>query len=397
VDLIYENQFTVDLRRSRAATLGTSTSRQPADAIFTLLSQVSQAVSVLRSEIADLERLRCLSLIHASQFTSDCEFLTASYHRLRLLLQREADTARPTLAENPLHSTNFKFRFTSSPNSKLPSDSFKLRHALKIDNIIASVQFSPNGELFACADKKILYLFSESDATLRQFDLPGDSSESSTFLSPRRLRFSKGGKILAISAQKNSIAMFSLENSNFVGILNSHQAVVNTLLFSCDSGVLYSGGIDGSVFVWDVSSFQMVRQLKHGRYQAGDPEDAVLIIVGLDFIDQGRVLLVMFMANKVLFYRLPELATPKSAVIHHEGLVLDCRSLPDQIHFATVSQDTTVKVWKYGDVVECVATLIGHNNLTIAICFSPDQTFAFTGLKDATLAMWRWNRNQKSR
>jgi WD40 repeat protein len=375
----------MNLLASISDTLGTSTVEQPADAIFTALSQVTQAVSVLQNQIAELEQLRCLSLIHASQFRSDCEFMSASYRRLRLILQHDPNPSIPQLDSNPLVCHDFRFRQTAPESS---SDTLKLRYALRTSDIVCSVQFSVTGELFACADKKFLYLFSESGALLRQCDLPGDPGDCVSFLSPRRLRFSNGGKFIAIAAQRNAIAIFSLEKSAFVGMLNGHQSDVNSLIFASDSRVLYSGGSDGVVFMWDLATFQVVRQLRHGTYHPGDLEDAVVMIVAVEFIDHGRVLLVMFMANRAMFYRLPDLSQSRSAAIEHAGLVLDCKTLPDQIHFATVSQDGTAKIWKFGDVLACVAKFAGHSNFAIAICFSPDQGLGFTGSKDATMAVW---------
>jgi hypothetical protein len=80
----------------------------------------------------------------------------------------------------------------------------------------------------------------------------------------------------------------------------------------------------------------------------------------------------MFMLKRALLDCLSELPAPRSEMLHHEELVFDCGSLPDQIHFAAISQKTTAKIWKSMDVVECVATSTGQNDLMIVIYLFPD-------------------------
>jgi WD40 repeat protein len=377
-----------------SGTLGNSTAEKPADTIFSGLSQVIQSVSVLKGHISELEQLRCLSLIHVAQFKADHELITASYRRLRVLLQQDQASSRSLAAPNPPARTDLKFRFAAAPD--VPANPLKLCFSLTTGSVLCSVQFSPDGEVIACADSRALYLFSETGGLLTQAELPGDPAGCAAADPPRRLRFSPGGKIVAIPIPKSTIALFSVETSQFLPVLNGHQASVTSLLFSEDARVLYSGGADGTLSLWDVSALRLMRQNPHGAYSPGDPPDATQMIIALDFLADGQVLLVAFMAKRLVFYQADDPAGPSQQLaLEHGGLVLDCRSLPDQLHFATVSQDTTARIWAYGQDIACVAVLTGHTNIAVSVCFSPDQMLAFTGAKDATMVLWGIGRDPR--
>jgi WD40 repeat protein len=242
--------------------LGHSTAEKPADTIFSGLSQIIQSVSVLQTQVAELEQLRCLSLVHVAQFKSDHELIASSYRRLRILLQQDPTSLRCLAAPNPLSSTDLKFRFTASLASEVTPDSLKLRHSLSTGNVLCSVQFSPDGDVIACADRKSLYLFSTSGGLLTQADLPGDPADCSTADPPRRLRFSPAGKLITMGTSNQAIALFSTETSQFLTILNGHEATVTALLFSGNARILDSGGSDGIVSLWDISTLRLLRQIR---------------------------------------------------------------------------------------------------------------------------------------
>jgi WD40 repeat protein len=115
------------------------------------------------------------------------------------------------------------------------------------------------------------------------------------------------------------------------------------------------------------------------------------MIVSLSFLQNDEVLLVAFMGGSVRLYSSSDLSAPSRVVVlGHGGVILGCRSLPDQQFFATVSQDKTIKIWSYGDSIDCVSTLEGHDDMVVSVCFSPDQSYCFSGSKDKTMCVWKF-------
>jgi WD40 repeat protein len=366
------------------AELGKSTAVKPAEGIFNVLDQVSQAITILQTQNAELEHLRNLSVIHLMQFKDDYEIMVESYRRLRALSQQD----QPPPA-NPFVSSDFKFRFTAHLSSEMRPDSLRLRCSLFTNSVVCSIQFAPDGSMFAFADRKFVYVNSESGDLIRKIDMPPGGVE----LPPRCLRFSTRGSVLAVCAASNAIALFVVDTGRLAASLVGHEASITSLLFSGDSQLLYSGGFDGRMICWDLSTFRAIRQRRFGA--ADGEEDASHVIVSLCFIHSGRILLTAFMGGIVQFEDLVTCARPRTCELEHKGLVLGCRALPDQIRFASMSQDMTVKIWEISDELCCIATLAGHGDLVVSICFSPDQCYAFSGSRDETLRVWGVGRSSK--
>jgi WD40 repeat protein len=134
-------------------------------------------------------------------------------------------------------------------------------------------------------------------------------------------------------------------------------------------------------------AFEKRGQRKHGNT---DDPDARNMIVSLCFMDNEQILLIGFMGGSVRFYETNDLSASSRIVsLGHKSLIIGCRALPDQQRFATVSQDTTIKIWAYGDGISCISTLEGHEDVVVAVCFSPDENYGFTGSKDRTLCVWK--------
>lgn len=74
----------------------------------------------------------------------------------------------------------------------------------------------------------------------------------------------------------------------------------------------------------------------------------------------------------------------------HCGPVNDIAFSPDGKWFASASDDTTVKVWRYSDN-KLLRTLKGHNDKVTCLAFSPDGNLIATGGDDEILNVWRFS------
>jgi WD40 repeat protein len=80
----------------------------------------------------------------------------------------------------------------------------------------------------------------------------------------------------------------------------------------------------------------------------------------------------------------------------HTGRVMEVDWSPDSSTLASVSIDTTVKLW-HGQTGELLRTLTGHTNLVMSVSWSPDGNLLATGSEDCTIRLWNWQTGETVR
>lgn len=197
-----------------------------------------------------------------------------------------------------------------------------------------------------------------------------------------------------------------------------HGGEVFAVAFTPDSGFVLSGGWDGHLRLWEVSSGAPVTALRaspkaisacavapdgkqwlsgalDGMLSCWDPTthrplSAVLAhtrpISALLFSADGKVLATASWDCGIgLWNRARE--HDGRVLIGHGDIVGGCRFTPDGGHLFSWSHDRTARVWDLARG-QVVATLDGHADRVSAGAVAPDGPWAATGTRDGALTLW---------
>ena len=109
---------------------------------------------------------------------------------------------------------------------------------------IQSLAFSPDSNLLAVADTKIVRVFISHKPTLIK-QIKRDSASATV------IAFSPDNAVLVIGLYDGKIELWNLETEDKPIILDGHTATVKSLVFSPDGKTLVSTGQDGTILLWD--------------------------------------------------------------------------------------------------------------------------------------------------
>ena len=170
-------------------------------------------------------------------------------------------------------------------------------------------------------------------------------------------------------------------------MLKGHTRLVRSVTFSPDGKTLASGGFDGNVKLWDVTTGKELASLLQG------PTDPVYCVA---FSPDGKIL--------ASGSRDPEAAanTTNSATIKlwdvstgqeratfkgHTDCVHSVTFSPNGKTLASGSWDKTIKLWDVATGKER-ATFEGHPDGVRSVAFSPDGRTLASGSEDVTVKLW---------
>lgn len=156
---------------------------------------------------------------------------------------------------------------------------------------------------------------------------------------------------------------------------NGHTAPVMGTAFCPNQGLLATGGIDGTIKLWDVESGKLLETL------AGHTD-----ILCLTFSPDGR-LLAAGCGNSSL--KLWDTGSGKLLMTleGHQKPVWSVSFSPDGRTLASGSLDSTIRLWD-PSTGELSGSLKGHTDSVRAVSFSPDGLKLASGGNDGTLRIW---------
>jgi WD40 repeat protein len=152
------------------------------------------------------------------------------------------------------------------------------------DTSALSVAYSPDGSRLASIDyggTVIVWNAATGEELLR---LPG-TSELNDFVTAKRITYSPDGKLL-IACDRNQVNIYDPESGSLLKTLIGHEAYVTSITISTDGELIASGGLDGSVIVWDISTsnplFRLDAHTDAIEELTFSPDGKLLVTTGAD-------------------------------------------------------------------------------------------------------------------
>jgi WD40 repeat protein len=137
-----------------------------------------------------------------------------------------------------------------------------------------------------------------------------------------------------------------------------------------------AGGLDGMLSTWDAVKHQRAAvELAHTR-----PISAIL------FSADGALKATTSWDRSAIVSS-PAGDRERRVLVGHDDIVAGCRFTPDGGHLFSWSHDRTARVWELASG-QPSATLIGHSDRVTAGAVSPDGLWAATGARDKVLMLW---------
>ena len=155
-----------------------------------------------------------------------------------------------------------------------------------------------------------------------------------------------------------------------------HQGGVRSAAFSPDGKIALSGGVDGTVKLWEVASG---RELQSFVGHLG----AVLSVA---FSPEGKFALSGDSDGTVKVWEVAN-GRERRSFVGHRGGVLSVTFSPDGKSALLGDSDGTVKLWEVATGRE-LQSFVGHRGGVFSVAFSPEGKFALSGDSDGTVKLW---------
>ena len=150
-----------------------------------------------------------------------------------------------------------------------------------------------------------------------------------------------------------------------------------------DNGTLISGGFDGTLRAWNVSTGR-----QRWEKDVGDSLKAVALPShNPHFIAYGG------WNNHNIRMRYSDDGDWRGEVSGHTDRILSLAFAPNSYLLASASRDKTVRIWDVGDInnLRHVRTLRGHTKHVVSVAWSPDGKTLASASYDGTVRLWNPN------
>jgi WD40 repeat protein len=242
---------------------------------------------------------------------------------------------------------------------------------------------SPDGKRIAAR-----YLVAEAESGKFLFGLEGHSGHIA------RISYSTDGKRIVTASHDGTVRVWDAEGKELQRIAahmgtkvprttsgDPHQSVtinccVYDAAFSRDGTKIVSGGVDGTVRVWETDTAKGLQYMKAER----------LTNMAVAFMPDGKRVVSGGSDGKI---RIWDIATGKEVAKFegHTAIISALAVTPDGKLLVSASYDKTVRVWDTATGTE-LRCFRGHTAMVYCVCVSPDGKTALSGAEDNTARLW---------
>lgn len=207
--------------------------------------------------------------------------------------------------------------------------------------------------------------------------------------------------MLDLKRQNNSLtegAMHAAELSSGlqeparrIATLQGHSGWVTAVAFAPNRNLLASGGVDGTMHLWDFSTGHPIeRPLPPTRRRN---------VYALAFSPDSKTLAVGSGTPNGLIWLWDVSENPpreKATLQGHNGPVNALAFSPDGLSLASGGSDKTVRLWKWAEVSQAQPMILqGHADFLKSVAFAPDGRTLASGSLDGTARLWSVERNKE--
>ncbi len=264
--------------------------------------------------------------------------------------------------------------------NELPTPQLALKH----QDTVTTVAYSPDGKVLAAASWGIVSLWNVADLeSPTMLSIPEGSSD----VGINSLAYSPDGQLLA-AASNNAVWVWDVADTSSITLLpmpeGSNAIVVNSVAFSHDSNSLAMAS-SGNIWLWDMNA-PSLRPLPLFEEDIDDGE-----FTSVAFSPDGKSLAISIGSIGQL-WDVGNLTEPKplTSLEGHNGVVNHLAFSPDSQTLALASDDKTVSLWDITDPSSpnLLPKLEGHGSAVVSVAFSPDGQTLASSSWDKTVRLW---------
>jgi WD40 repeat protein/serine/threonine protein kinase len=189
----------------------------------------------------------------------------------------------------------------------------------------------------------------------------------------------------ATTEAQDSLLTALESNPALITFLRGHNGRVNTLAASADGRWLASGGEDGVIMLWDMTTFIPLAELTTEQMSP---------VYSLAFAPDGAMLAAGHLDGTIIQWDLHGLTTgtagpiPQQTLGGHQGAVRTLAYSPDGRLLASGGVDKQVMLWDAAAAARLGEPLTGHADFVHTVAFSPDGRLLASGSKDDSILLW---------